>query len=64
MNTENVKTILKIWKQSRTLYLEYLDTYSLDQLNTIPDGFNNNLIWNIGHVIVSQQGLIYLVGPE
>lgn len=25
----------------------------------MPDGFNDNLIWNIGHVIVAQQGLIY-----
>jgi hypothetical protein len=31
-----------------------LSGYNLDQLNTIPEGFNNNLIWNIGHIIVSQ----------
>jgi hypothetical protein len=31
----------------------------LEQLNKIPDGFSNNLIWNIGHIIVSQQGLVY-----
>lgn len=38
---------------------KFLSGYSLDQLNTIPEGFNNNLIWNIGHIIVSQQVLVY-----
>jgi hypothetical protein len=37
----------------------YFDKYTLEQLNRIPTGFSNNLIWNIGHVIVAQQGLIY-----
>lgn len=38
---------------------KFLSGYNLDQLNTIPEGFNNNLIWNIGHIIVSQQLLVY-----
>lgn len=52
-------SILKTWETSRKLYTEYLDKYSLEQLNKIPTGFNNNLIWNIGHIIVAQQSLIY-----
>ena len=36
-----------------------MNSYTLEQLNKIPDGFSNNLIWNIGHIIVSQQGLVY-----
>ena len=43
----------KIWKTSRNLVIEYFDKYSLEQLNRIPDGFSNNLIWNIGHIIVT-----------
>jgi len=39
--------------------LEYFDNYTLEQLNKIPEGFSNNLIWNIGHIIVTQQVLIY-----
>lgn len=54
-----MKSIFKTWKTNRNLYLEYFEKYTLDQLNKVPDGFNNNLIWNIGHVIVAQQGLIY-----
>ncbi|MEQ6119818.1 DinB family protein [Reichenbachiella sp. MALMAid0571] len=44
---------------SRNLYLKFLENYTLEQLNTIPKGFNNNLIWNIGHIIVAQQRLMY-----
>src|SRR5690554_2091220 len=50
---------LKIWKTSRKIYLDLFDKYPLVQLNKIPDGFNNNLIWNIGHIIVAQQSLVY-----
>jgi hypothetical protein len=49
----------KIWQTNRNLYLEYFNKYDLEQLNTVPAGFSNNLIWNIGHVIVAQQGLVY-----
>lgn len=52
-------SIFKTWNTSRNLYAAYFDNYSLEQLNKIPAGFNNNLIWNIGHIIVAQQSLIY-----
>lgn len=29
------------------------------QLNHIPERFNNNLIWNLGHILVTQQLLCY-----
>lgn len=32
---------------------------SLDQLNKIPKGYNNNILWNIGHVLVVHQLLAY-----
>ncbi|MND28742.1 DinB superfamily protein [compost metagenome] len=54
-----MNSTFKIWKTSRNLYLDFFEKYTLDQLNKIPEGFNNNLIWNIGHVIVAQQSLIY-----
>ncbi|MBT6439868.1 MAG: hypothetical protein HOB26_01170 [Flavobacteriales bacterium] len=31
---------------------------SLNQLNQVPSGFNNNNIWNVAHVLVTQQLLI------
>ncbi len=54
-----METTLNIWQRSRELFLEFIDNYSLEQLNTIPQGFSNNLIWNIGHIVVAQQGLVY-----
>jgi hypothetical protein len=37
----------------------FLENYTLEQLNKIPEGYNNNLIWNIGHIVVVQQLLVY-----
>ncbi len=54
-----MEATFRIWETSRSIYLKFLDNYSLDQLNTIPAGMSNNLIWNMGHVIVSQQKLVY-----
>ena len=54
-----MEATFRIWQTSRGLYQNFLDNYSLEQLNTIPVGMSNNLIWNIGHVIVSQQKLVY-----
>ncbi len=54
-----METILRQLRISRKIYTGFLDDYTPDQLNRVPPGFNNNLIWNIGHVIVAQQSLIY-----
>jgi hypothetical protein len=49
----------KIWETNRKHYLTLMENYTLEQLNTTPEGFSNNLAWNLGHIIVSQQGLVY-----
>ncbi|SHF97375.1 DinB superfamily protein [Flavobacterium segetis] len=48
-----------ITRTSRKIISQILQNYTLDQLNKIPEGFNNNIIWNIGHIIVVQQMLTY-----
>jgi len=48
-----------ICRKNRIILLKILDSFSTEDLNKIPDGFSNNLIWNIAHVIVTQQLLTY-----
>ena len=54
-----MEPVLKAWKTSRKLYLDFFDKYSLEQMNVVPDKFSNNIIWNIGHIIAAQQSLVY-----
>ena len=54
-----METSFEITKTSRNVLLKFLENHSLEQLNTIPTGFSNNLIWNVGHIIVVQQMLVY-----
>ncbi|MCB0738284.1 MAG: DinB family protein [Bacteroidetes bacterium] len=44
---------------TRQRIIDLLEPYTVEQLNQIPTGFNNNLIWNAGHVVVTQQLLVY-----
>ena len=48
-----------VTKNSRKALSHFLDVISLEQLNKIPVGFNNNIIWNITHIVVVQQMLAY-----
>ena len=51
--------VFEITRLSRKIIAEYLEHYTLEQLNKVPEGFNNNLVWNIGHIVVVQQMLVY-----
>ncbi|HAA14737.1 MAG TPA: hypothetical protein DCE41_24825 [Cytophagales bacterium] len=46
-------------RQTRQNILNLTRGFTADQLNTIPDGFNNNLAWHMAHVVVTQQLLCY-----
>ncbi|MCA0131423.1 DinB family protein [Winogradskyella alexanderae] len=48
-----------ITMKNRKLFNSFIENLSLQELNKIPQGFNNNIIWNIAHVIVTQQLLVY-----
>lgn len=50
---------LDLSRATRSNFLRLLETLNLEQLNKIPAGFNNNIIWNFGHIISSQQSLCY-----
>jgi len=53
------KRIDKI-KKFRLFLLEQIKGLTDEQLNKIPNGFNNNIIWNLTHLICAQQGICYL----
>ena len=54
-----MQQIFEITGASRNIISQILENNSLEKLNKIPEGFNNNLIWNIGHIIVVEQMLVY-----
>lgn len=54
-----MNTSLQVTIASRELLQKFIENHTLEQLNTIPEGFKNNIIWNIGHVVVTQQLLAY-----
>lgn len=47
-------------KKIRLFLIDQIEGLSDKQLNKIPDGFNNNIIWNLTHLICAQQGICYL----
>jgi DinB superfamily len=47
------------YRKVRNLLLDTISNLTTDQLNIVPIGFNNNIIWNVGHVIAAQQGICY-----
>ena len=48
-----------IMQKTRNNFLQLLDGLTIEQLNTIPAGFNNNLIWNFAHLLATEQAIFY-----
>ncbi|EOR96352.1 hypothetical protein ADIARSV_0457 [Arcticibacter svalbardensis MN12-7] len=46
-------------KITRENFLKLISDLSIESLNEIPAGFKNNIIWNLGHIIASQQIICY-----
>ncbi len=44
-----------ILEKTRKVILKIIDNLSIDQINKIPSGFNNNVAWNLAHLVVTQQ---------
>ena len=51
--------IFKYIRRNRELFLDLVNSLSVDQLNKIPEGFNNNIAWNFGHIVITTQALCY-----
>ncbi|MNR10508.1 DinB superfamily protein [compost metagenome] len=59
MSSENFPQIITL-RKLRSAILKSVEQLNTEQLNRIPEGFNNNIIWNVAHLIASQQNLCYL----
>jgi DinB superfamily len=50
---------IKMIKGFRLYLLKQIEDLTVQQLNTIPNGFNNNIIWNLGNLIYAVQNMCY-----
>lgn len=54
-----MKKQFQLLRATRQNVLKVLEETSRESLLKIPTGFNNNILWNIYHLLASQQLLIY-----
>jgi hypothetical protein len=46
-------------KNTRKNLLHFISELTIEQLNEIPKGYNNNIIWNLAHLLSAQQSICY-----
>lgn len=51
--------VFDITRTTRLNILKLVDGLTTEQFNKVPDGFNNNIIWHLGHLLATQQLLTY-----
>lgn len=51
--------IIENIRKWRVVLLNSIKELSLEKMNKIPHGFNNNIIWNVGHLVAAQQLICY-----
>jgi hypothetical protein len=54
-----MKQQIESLRKTRAYLFALLEGLSNEQLNAIPEGFSNNIIWNVAHLIAAQQGICY-----
>ena len=55
----SAEAIFKTLGAARGFFLKSIGDLSDDQLLEVPEGFNNNVLWNVGHILHSHYGLTY-----
>jgi hypothetical protein len=58
--TPLVEFQLTLLEKTRRRALEIASELTPEQLLTVPKGFHNNILWNLGHLVASQQVLCYV----
>ena len=46
-------------KSFRLFVLKEISSLTSEQLNLIPEGYSNNIIWNLGHLVSASQAICY-----
>ena len=54
-----MKKNFEILRTYRRSLVKEIDDLDMDQIQKIPEGFKNNIFWNVAHILVSQQILHY-----
>lgn len=54
-----MNSTIELIKTTRKNTLNFIENLTLEQLNTIPRGFNNSIGWNFAHCLITQQLLCY-----
>jgi hypothetical protein len=54
-----MKAAFELHKVTRKNLLKAIKSLSSEQMNKIPVGFSNNVVWNVGHILITQQLLCY-----
>lgn len=57
--TADVLAALDIVRKTRRSVVEITDAIAPSALTAIPPGFSNHVLWNVGHLVVTMQSLIY-----
>lgn len=56
----STKSQFYIIRENRNSFIRLVKGLTMEQINTIPTGFRNNIAWNFCHIVVSQQVLCYI----
>lgn len=59
MSNSSAEINLAVLTSTRRVLHRATKDLSRRALTEIPDGFNNNILWNVGHLVVTQQILCY-----
>lgn len=59
-----MKNEFEVLKATRKLVANTIKNLSLDELHFIPNNFNNNIAWNVAHLVVTQQLLCYKLADK
>lgn len=49
-------------RRTRSYIIDLVKDLSLEKLNKVPHGFNNNIFWNLGHLVAAQESICYTKG--